>query len=113
MLNDFHLSPVEVLSKFDELSLPRHFCVVPFTNLILNPSGKVSVCRQKGTDHYIGDLTTSTIEEIWNSEYLKSWRKEFLDGNPNICKKEIENDQCHLGSGSYFFLKDVSLVPAL
>lgn len=109
MTNAFHLTPLEVLRSFDELSLPKNFCVVPFTNLILNPSGKVSVCRQKGTDHTIGDLNNQSLEEIWNGDTLKQWRKEFLDGNPQICKKEIENDQCHLGSGSYFFFKDVQL----
>ena len=80
-----------------------------FTNIILNPSGNVSICRQKGTEHIVGSLNDNTIEEIWNSDYLKKWRNEFLTGEISICKSEIANDSCHLSSGNYFYFSSVEL----
>lgn len=104
MTNKYHLTPIEVLSKFNEYSLPKNFCIVPFTNIILNPEGDISICRQKGTKHIVGSLKNNTIEEIWNNDYLKKWRSEFLNGDINICKNEIQSDACHIGSGSYFYI---------
>lgn len=109
MNNKYHVSPLEILTKFNELNLPKNFCIVPFTNIILNPSGNVSICRQKGTEHIVGSLNDNTIEEIWNSDYLKKWRNEFLTGEISICKSEIANDSCHLSSGNYFYFSSVEL----
>lgn len=109
MTNRFHLSPIEVLAKFNEFNLPKNFCIVPFTNIILNPGGAVSICRQKGTKHIVGHLKDNTIEEIWNNDFLKKWRSEFLAGEVSICAEEIKNDSCHLGSGSYFYIEKANL----
>ncbi|WP_164848537.1 SPASM domain-containing protein [Halobacteriovorax sp. HLS] len=78
------------------MSKPKVLCPVPFTSLILNPDGIVGCCREKGTKHEIGNIKNETIEEIWNGEKLKSWRREFLTGNITTCKKEIEDSSCHL-----------------
>ncbi|MDC1175389.1 radical SAM protein [Bacteriovoracaceae bacterium] len=108
-MNKYHKTPIEILANFNELELPTNFCIVPFSNIILNPGGDVSICRQKGTKHIVGNLNNNSIEEIWNSEYLRRWREEFLTGNVKICEKEIRYDQCHLSSGSYFFISEVKL----
>jgi len=108
-MNKYHMTPLEILSKYSELELPEQFCIVPFTNVILNPDGEVGICRQKGTKHIVGNLNDNTIEEIWNNDYLKKWRSEFLTGNIEICKKEIQGDACHISSGSYFYIEDIKL----
>lgn len=102
----FH-TPEEILKFFKDRNLPSNFCVVPFTNLIFNPGGRISVCRQKGTDHSIGHLEKNSIDEIWNNEYIKNWREEFLSGDVKICKNDQSRDACHLWSSNYHFFEDV------
>ncbi len=73
-----------------------NFCLVPFTTLILEPNGDVGVCRQKGSEFIIGNLKNNSIEEIWNNSLIKKWRKEFLDGNVEICKNDIRDKKCNV-----------------
>ncbi len=94
-------TPLELLGLFAENNLPEKFCIVPFSNLILNPNGDIGVCRQKGTKHVVGNIQTQTLDEVWNSEYLQQWRNEFLTGDIKICAKEIKNDSCHLSPDNY------------
>lgn len=88
---------LEVQEKFKELNLNKDgFCLVPFTTLILEPNGSVGVCRQKGTEFSIGNIKETPIDEIWNNHFIRQWRKEFLDGKPNVCKDEIQQKHCNL-----------------
>lgn len=75
--------------------LPSAFCVVPFTNIILEPDGSVGICRQKGNNFPIGNIKENTISEIWNNETIRSWRREFLQGKPVTCKVDIKHEQCN------------------
>jgi len=74
----------------------KKFCSAPFSTLIINADGKVGCCREKGTEHVVGDAFTQTIEEIWNGEAIKAWRREFLTGNIETCKKEQHDMSCNL-----------------
>jgi len=74
---------------------PTSFCVVPFTNLILEPDGSVGICRQKGSNFPIGNIKQNTIAEIWNNDKIRSWRREFLEGKPVTCKVDIKHEQCN------------------
>lgn len=102
-------TPLELLELFAKNNLPKKFCIVPFSNLILNPNGDVGVCRQKGTKHVVGNILEDSLEDIWNGEYLKKWRHEFLTGDINICKKEIQNDACHLSPDNYTLFPEIEL----
>ena len=43
---------------------------------------------------YAGDLTTQTIEEIWNSDYMKGIRVQMLNGEePNMCRRCFESER--------------------
>lgn len=95
--------PQEILSLFYKKGLPENFCIVPFTNMIFNPGGRISVCRHKGTDHFVGDLKNQSIEKIWNNSYMQSWRNEFLTGQVHICEFEQKTNACHLSSSEYHF----------
>ncbi len=74
---------------------PASFCVVPFTNIILEPDGSVGICRQKGNNFPIGNIKQNSISEIWNNDKIKSWRREFLEGKPVTCKVDIKHEQCN------------------
>lgn len=86
---------------------PEGFCIVPFTNLILEPDGSVGVCRHKGTEFTIGSIKQNTISEIWNNHFIKRWRSEFLEGRPQICSQEIPHMHCNLCPHNNELLDDV------
>lgn len=75
---------------------PEKFCLMPFVNIILEPNGSVGLCRHKGTEHSLGNLTTHTWKEIWNGPEARKWRLEFLSGKPQICKNELAHQHCNL-----------------
>jgi len=103
-------SPKELQELFKGRNLPSQFCIVPFSNLILNPSGDIGVCRQKGTEHVVGNILKESLTDIWNNEYLQKWRNEFLTGNIEICKKEVATDACHLSPDNYVFFPEIDLM---
>lgn len=80
------------LAGFEE----SKFCLMPFVNIILEPNGSVGLCRHKGTEHSLGNLTENTWEEIWNGEKAKAWRNEFLRGEPQTCSAELNHQKCNL-----------------
>lgn len=102
-------TPKELQELFARHDLPSQFCIVPFSNLILNPSGDIGVCRQKGTEHVVGNILKDSLEDIWKGEYLQKWREEFLTGNIEICKKEVATDACHISADNYVFFPEIDL----
>lgn len=77
-------------------NLPKNFCPVPFSNLILNADGSVCVCRYKTKEHAIGNIHESSLKDLWNNDKIQSWRREFLSGNITTCEVEIKERKCHL-----------------
>ncbi|MCO4792577.1 MAG: SPASM domain-containing protein [Bacteriovoracaceae bacterium] len=87
----------KVISKFDSKNLEvDSFCLVPFTNIILEPNGDIGICRQKGSDFTFGNLRDNSLMEIWNGEEIRKWRKEFLTGEVEVCAKEFKYKKCNL-----------------
>ena len=70
-------------------------CPTPFNTLIFNPNGDVGACRQLTNHHVVGNIFKQSIEEIWNGEKMKSWRREFLEGKIETCKECMEYRNCH------------------
>jgi radical SAM protein with 4Fe4S-binding SPASM domain len=62
-------------------------CAIPWMHLNFEPNGKVVPCCLTSTHNYFaGDLNTDSIEEIWNSENMKSLRLQMINGEqPKIC----------------------------
>ena len=62
-------------------------CAIPWMHLNFEPNGKVVPCCLTSTHNYFaGDLTTDSIEEIWNSDNMKSLRLQMVNGEePKIC----------------------------
>lgn len=67
--------------------------------MFILPDGKVSICEQMywHNDFIIGDLKTSSVEEVWNSQralqLFKPSKSMFRDISP--CKKCIHFDDCN------------------
>lgn len=64
-------------------------CPIPWMHLNFEPDGKViPCCLTSMSGYFAGDLKTDSIEQIWNSENMKSLRKQMINGEePNICGK--------------------------
>lgn len=100
-------SPKEVAEEFQKRRLPSRFCHVPFTTMILEPDGTVGSCRMKGTLFTVGDLHTQSLEEIWNGDRLREWRRQFLADEVEFCKEEVRCNGCHLCPDYNSLLPDV------
>lgn len=77
-----------------DITKQDHFCPIPFLQLQLNPLGNVSACCFSN-EYKVGDVKTSTVEEIWNNEKMQAWRREFLNNDIKICKSSMQNFECH------------------
>lgn len=65
-------------------SLP---CLLVFTQLIVRPDGKVSLCCNDPLgDYTLGDLNVQTMKEVWNSSRYKNLRKALRVSRRNIEK---------------------------
>ncbi|MEQ1722791.1 MAG: SPASM domain-containing protein [Pseudobdellovibrio sp.] len=73
--------------------MPKDFCAAPFTQMFLYPTGDVFVCCEGGG--FLGNVKNSTLDELWNGENAQALRKEFLEGKPKQCKKNIECRGCN------------------
>ena len=72
----------------------KTFCIYPFYNINSNTDGSVKLCcnirdnshvkKNDGTEYNLGK---DSIDEIWNSDYLKNTRSKMLAGDKvNDCK---------------------------
>ena len=72
----------------------KTFCIYPFYNINSNTDGSVKLCcnirdnshvkKNDGTEYNLGK---DSIDEIWNSDYLKNTRSKMLAGEKvNDCK---------------------------
>lgn len=94
-LEDTAKETLNVREKIRALGLDdKNFCLVPFTTIILEPDGKVGMCRHKGNDFPIGNIKENSIAEIWNGEKARKWRREFLEGKPQNCAVEVKHRHC-------------------
>ncbi len=72
----------------------KTLCALPWVHLNIIPRGKVYHCCMT-TDYkkFAGDLTTQPLEEVWNSDYMKTLRKQMLAGEqPKGCSKCYESE---------------------
>jgi MoaA/NifB/PqqE/SkfB family radical SAM enzyme len=73
-------------------------CPYPFTQLFLMPSGKITPCCYLAQDplYFVGDIQHQSLKEIWNSNKMRTLRRELLSGKPVICKRQIKASNCNL-----------------
>ena len=69
------------------------FCILPWIHMHTWPDGKVYQCCITGWDKAFGNLNDSTMEELWNSDYMKTLRSEMLKNErPKSCSKCYEQE---------------------
>ena len=83
-------------------------CAVPWMHLNFEPNGKVVPCCLTSPHNYFsGDLNTDSIEQIWNSQNMKTLRKEMMLGlEPKICNKCFDREKVTGESGRYYHSRE-------
>lgn len=82
-------------------------CLRPFEMLTIDPTGKVGLCSEDlNFEAPMGNISTSTIWEVWNSPAYNEVRRQLLSGNRNVkstCQK------CDYKGFTYEILSELSL----
>ena len=79
------------------MNKPKNFCSVPFQSLEITGNGSCDVCCKRSVTTITDPngrpymLKESSINEIWNSEYMKKLRQQFLNN-----EKPKECEQCYI-----------------
>lgn len=56
-------------------------CILPFSQLVVRPSGEVSLCCNDAYGEYtLGNLNVSTLEQVWQGEPFQAFRAQMLRG---------------------------------
>ncbi len=86
----------------------KTICVVPWMHLNFEPNGKVvPCCLTSHHNYFAGDLTTQTIDEIWNSDNMKNLRKQMINGEkPSICETCWKKEDVTGVSGRHYHNRD-------
>ena len=94
-------------------------CAIPWIHLNLEPNGKVvPCCLTSHHNYFAGDLNKDSIEEIWNSNNMKTLRKDMMEGRePKICATCFDRERVTGESGRIFHnrefknvLKDIPII---
>ena len=60
-------------------------CVYPFLDLVIFPDGKVGICANDNEEQSeFGDITKSSLTEIWENEHFKEVRRKMTQGRMNV-----------------------------
>jgi len=94
-------------------------CALPWVHLNIIPRGKVyHCCMTSDYKTFAGDLTTQTIEEVWNGDYMKNLRKDMINGvEPKACSKCFEAERSGGSSTrmnhNKYFSKKLAEIPVI
>lgn len=79
-------------------------CAVPWMHLNFEPNGKVvPCCLTSAYSYFAGDLNEQSIDEIWNSDNMKTLRKQMINGEePKICSKCFDREKVTGESGRFY-----------
>lgn len=72
------------------------FCVAPWLSLNINQNGDIRPCCI--SNDYFGNVLKDSIEEVWNNDKIKEFRKSMIEQNPiDSCRtcyeKELSGQQ--------------------
>jgi sulfatase maturation enzyme AslB (radical SAM superfamily) len=90
----YFLDRIEALSRRkSNHTLKKPFCVMPWSNIATETNGKCKICCIVMTNKYIktdsgedARIQTHSLNEIWNSKYVRSIRLKMLSGEwPDDC----------------------------
>lgn len=63
----------------------KSLCILPFSQMIIRPDGKVSLCCNDALGQYtLGDVSNNKIVDIWYGATSNEYRKKILKGRQQI-----------------------------
>jgi radical SAM protein with 4Fe4S-binding SPASM domain len=79
-------------SEFEDyLRYKKMGCILPFEQLVIRPTGEISLCCQDALGCYtLGDIRKMTLDEIWYGESFTKVRSALLKNGRqslNLCKR--------------------------
>ena len=78
--------PINDLDKEHLLTESKVFCMFPWTHLNATPKGDIYPCCSNDYTNPIGNTAELTLEEAFNTDYMKQLRLNMLAGKPSkIC----------------------------
>ena len=87
---------------------PKAPCILPFTQMIVRPDGKLSLCCNDPFGNYtMGDLTKETLIEAWNNTNYHDMRLSIRKSRANVpymCKR-CDNYSTTNQNGNLIFTK--------
>ena len=99
------------------------FCILPWMHVATNARGLYRVCcNSTPVDNIILDndgnqlkLSKHSIDSVWNTDYMKSLRKEMLTGiEPKICKRCFQEEKNGIESARQGYNEEYShLIPSV
>lgn len=72
------------------------FCAMPWVHFHVTQNGNVTPCCQApwGNEAKLGDINTSSIQEIWKGKEFEDFRKQMLKGKPApACSRCYEKEE--------------------
>lgn len=69
--------------------LSKYFCRKPFDNFEVDTTGDVRICCGMWVSETIGNIYTTSPEEIFDSNMANKIRESILDGSFSFCNKEL------------------------
>lgn len=87
-----------------EKDMDKKLCILPWVHMSISSGGFVRLCCQAEENITLNDIPMSlydyTVEEIWNSQYMRGVRRDMVEGLPvaacSGCRVSEEQ-----GTGSY------------
>lgn len=92
------------------IKLPPTFCFSPWAHLEISSTGQFKPCcvyKESITDSQgvAYNINNDSIEEVYNSDYMKQLRQEFLSGSKPPGCKNCWNKEQHSGTSNRTWLK--------
>ena len=75
--------------------MKKYFCTAPWVHIHNWPDGQVFPCRSSLREYEsLGNLYESSLEEIWNSEVMRQFRKDLQEDKPrpDMCGRCYESE---------------------
>jgi radical SAM protein with 4Fe4S-binding SPASM domain len=100
-LNPLKISMNELSQREKSLlTESKTFCIYPWIHLNANPDGKAYPCCMTEHNQTLGNCKSSSLEEIWNNDKMKSLRLDMLnEKSVEGCRRCYEQEKSGFFSG--------------
>ncbi len=81
-------------SDIEDKVVRDNFCPRPFSQINCHPDGTITPCCYN-QDYVLGNIKSSSLDELWNGQKMKDFRSQFLNGKPTYCVDQMKELNCH------------------